>query len=433
MYIIRERGEQERDLAGAWWRLEPYTLLTLEDGRRCLLVYSGQPGGAAGPDVRDAVLRLLPGGPETGPDTDEIGAKEGCAGKERRGECARKETEASSVSTLGVDGRRAAAFEASSNELVQEKPVDGEIVGDVEFHLRAGDWFTHGHQDDPRYNRVILHVVYYLDGRMPARRQDGVPVPACSLLDFLQPPQQSHAWSCQCKPLAAHELTTTLLCAGLLRLAEKSAALERILREIQPAPTSTFDLYDTCLLPALAEGLGYGRDREFFRAAGLRLVGLPARVPEPLGRAQMPAPLDHRRLRALHTLCARWRETGGWQTLSQVVRAEQGVKAAASALRAALYPLGRARADILIVNIVLPFACAVAALEHDLLLATRAQQLYLAYPGLVSNRITRMMSTQLQLAKEPGQACLQQGLHYVYSQTCQAKRCQDCLCGDRRL
>ncbi|RMF07112.1 MAG: DUF2851 family protein [Candidatus Neomarinimicrobiota bacterium] len=32
-------------------------------------------------------------------------------------------------------------------------------TGDVEFHLRPRDWFDHGHDRDPRYRRVILHVV----------------------------------------------------------------------------------------------------------------------------------------------------------------------------------------------------------------------------------------------------------------------------------
>ena len=377
MCIVRERGEMESDLAHAWWRLEPDTLLTLEDGRCCLLIYNGQPGGPAGPDVRDAVLRLLPSGEQAEPAPD--------------------------------------------------------LVGDVEFHLRASDWFAHGHQHDPRYNRVILHVVYYLDSKTPARRQDGELVPACSLLDRAQPPEESANWPCQQNPLAAQELTATLLYAGLLRLTEKSEALGRILQETQPALDSAFDRYDTCLIPALAEGLAYGRDRAFFRAAGLRLVGLPVQVPEPLGRAPEPAPLDRRRLHVLSTLCERWRAGGGWQTLSQILRVEQSVKAAAPALRAALHPLNRARADILIVNCILPFACAVATLEHDVHLANRARQIYLAYPGLVSNRITRMMSTQLQLTDEPDQTCLQQGLHYVYSHTCQAKRCRDCLCGGRRL
>jgi len=39
-----------------------------------------------------------------------------------------------------------------------------EQTGDIEIHLRAGDWFQHGHDDDPRYNNVILHVVLWETG-----------------------------------------------------------------------------------------------------------------------------------------------------------------------------------------------------------------------------------------------------------------------------
>ncbi len=390
----------------------PRTLLSLEDGRRCLLLYAGQPGGPAGPDARDAVLLLLP---SIIP--------------------ARAEMEQGDVETAI---RRAEAHSSPSTREDNERGKPGEVtgrtlVGDVEFHLRAGDWFTHGHHTDPRYNQVILHVVRYPDGQMPARRQDGALVPACSLLDLPQSPARIPAWPCQQSPLAPQAMTATLLHAGLQRFVEKSHTLYCLLEQPQPAALAGFHAYDICLLPALAEGLGYGRDRAFFRAAGLRLLGLPARVPEPLGRTRAPAPLDASRLRVLRILAARWRQTGAWQTLSQALLQEKDVKATAMSLRAALSPLNRARADILIVNIVLPFADAVAELEHDTRLATRAQQTYLAYPGLASNRITRMMSTQLQLAEEPAQACLQQGLHHIYAHTCRAKVCQDCLCGGRRL
>jgi hypothetical protein len=85
------------------------------------------------------------------------------------------------------------------------------------------------------------------------------------------------------------------------------------------------------------------------------------------------------------------------------------------------------RADILICNVVLPFAAAIALIEQRPQLGERAQYLYRIHPGLPSNRITRMMCAQLRLLEEPKGSCRQQGLHYIYQQTCQAKRCELCV------
>lgn len=54
--------------------------------------------------------------------------------------------------------------------------IDGvRWVGNVEIHVRASDWSRHGHNGDPAYDSVILHVVGISDKRV--RRGDGSVIP----------------------------------------------------------------------------------------------------------------------------------------------------------------------------------------------------------------------------------------------------------------
>lgn len=51
--------------------------------------------------------------------------------------------------------------------------IGGEIwVGNVEIHVRASDWHRHGHDNDPAYENVILHVVDSSDAEitLPGRK-----------------------------------------------------------------------------------------------------------------------------------------------------------------------------------------------------------------------------------------------------------------------
>ena len=52
-------------------------------------------------------------------------------------------------------------------------------AGNVEVHLRSSDWYRHGHESDPAYNSVVLHVVGEIDGEV--RTQEGKALPQVQL------------------------------------------------------------------------------------------------------------------------------------------------------------------------------------------------------------------------------------------------------------
>jgi len=397
--VYAPRVPYEDEVARRWWSLPLNSFLPLLDGGRYQLRFPGRPGGSAGPDVRDAIFSV-PGHSGALPDSN-----------------------------------------------VQDLSPAGKLVGDVEFHVRSSDWRGHRHDTDPRYNAVVLHVVLICDDPYPTLRQDKTPIPTCSLYDLVAlPPTSLHTshqespWPCQrlTQNMPADEVAKLLLSAGLLRFEQKAHAFIEQLHATTSEDASdaynAYDSYDACLIPALAEGLGYGRDREFFRAIGFRLLQKHAALPEPLGHTLQPAPLDAKRLYILAQLLKRWRIPGVWRTLRAcLLPADDSATNVMilAALRQAFVESGLsvARTDILLCNVVLPFAAAVALLEKHVQLAERAQQLYIQHPGLSSNRITRMMCAQLQLAAEPWGGCQQQGLHYIYQQTCREKLCSICVMG----
>ena len=73
-------------------------------------------------------------------------------------------------------------------------------AGNVEVHVTASDWYKHHHNEDPRYDSVVLHVVERSDMRI--RRTNGDLIPQLELRldeatlakyeDFRRPHQWIH-------------------------------------------------------------------------------------------------------------------------------------------------------------------------------------------------------------------------------------------------
>jgi len=390
---LRERGiarssthEYEEDVVRRWWSLPLNINLPLTNGENCQLIYAGRPGSSPGPDIRDAILRFT-------------------------------------------------SYHSGSESAAANNQVES-TIGDVEIHIRATDWFVHQHHIDRRYNNVVLHIVLICDNSRPTLRQDGTIIPTCSLNDVSPTTRnrQPVQWPCHYIIAQLHETERTCLLtlAGTLRFEMKAQVFFELLGDARP--TASFSAYDVCLIPALAEALGFGRDRAFFRAAGLHLIGAVKTIPDPLGRALKPSPLDTNRLHLLGTLVEQWRTSGAWETFRQALfNASPNNAHQMHQLRNIFHGLGTARADILICNIVLPFAAAVAQKENYPALGEYARNLFITYPGLSSNQITRSMCRQLQLKNEPKNACQQQGLHYIHAQTCREKRCHECLIGKQEV
>ncbi len=58
-------------------------------------------------------------------------------------------------------------------------------AGNVEIHVKASDWFAHGHEQDVNYENIILHVVWEND--MPVFRHDNTIIPTLELKNRITP------------------------------------------------------------------------------------------------------------------------------------------------------------------------------------------------------------------------------------------------------
>ncbi len=58
-------------------------------------------------------------------------------------------------------------------------------AGNVEIHIKASDWYAHGHEKDAAYGNVILHVVWEAD--IDVFGASNTPIPTLVLKDYITP------------------------------------------------------------------------------------------------------------------------------------------------------------------------------------------------------------------------------------------------------
>jgi hypothetical protein len=357
-----------------WWRSASITGHNLRtvDGRSICVLYTGRPGGNAGPDFRDAIIL--------------------------------------------IDGCR--------------------TTGDVELHLQASSWKQHGHHNDPRYNHVILHVIaggpVPINGTTMLLTGQTIPILIIDPTTLHLEPQQS-IWPCHRSSKQSQYLISStqerndstqdlLAYYGMARF---TARLKRYQQEFINNP----DDPDRVFVKAIAEAIGYGHDPILTRSLINNYYDGAILQDERLDQISLSR--INRLIHLLHSwlpmtplaICCGHLLAGG---------KNQGWNRLLSLFIPSDYPLktrgwlGTDRATIIIWNAILPSLAAYGRYNNNRALEQVAQQVAFLAPGLPSNTITRYMVTWLGLSQHPAGALRQQGLHHIYAQWCHEKNCQDC-------
>jgi hypothetical protein len=144
--------------------------------------------------------------------------------------------------------------------------IDGTLwAGNVEIHIASSDWYKHGHQNDPAYDNVILHVVFNQDKEVEAPK--GSIIPAFTLKDRIdyQSYRKYKAWVAEGKFIPCDKIVNQV--PQLIKTsAVHAAAVDRLSLKSE---ISRDHLMQT---KGDMEGAFY---RLFMRALGMKVNALP--------------------------------------------------------------------------------------------------------------------------------------------------------------
>ena len=325
------------------------------------------------------------------------------------------------------------------------------LKGDVELHLRASDFRRHGHQGDPAFDNVVLHLVFWDDEGADTLLACGRRVPVVALAPWLaRRTEEIRAWLAgpplweePCRSalarLGPQEVARALDRLGDMRFRQKVFALARELEQGEG---------EEVLYRRLLEALGYGQNRGPFLALATALpwrqlraslLGLPPRrrvaaaerllLAASVGlpwrtRGLRPANRPPQRLAGAARLAARYAQAGLLGGLMAAVGRGE-FRDALVVKEGGLSLIGEARAGEMAVNVVLPFAVACG----DPPLAAGAQALYRRWRRPATYGVTGHLDRALRVGQDDGVAIdarRQQGMLYLYQTYCRRGGCGRC-------
>ena len=343
-------------------------------------------------------------------------------------------------------------------------------AGDVEVHTTSGAWEAHGHDADPAYSRVVLHVVLATDRRTGTlRRSDGSALPELVLLPHLDRSLRSLLRAFYVEPREAPHCAPRwdAVDPALRREWVRHLGVERLrarARALGEAYGKRPDL-DRLLVGRMFRALGYEANADPFEALAARLplaalrqrggadvyaalvaasglaeaglFGAPDRPEvevapmraEAWKRGGRPANAPRRRL----AQAAAWLAPGGVLRSDPVAALADalgdGVGAALDALRTetpdGMPSLGRPRATRVLADAVLPVLLLDAEQRESPALEAAVLDAYDTLPA-DADRVTRRFADA---GLAPKTAVEAQGVHRLARDYCDEGRCARCAVG----
>jgi hypothetical protein len=182
-----------------------------------------------------------------------------------------------------VDGRRIRVIspgilnrDAGPDFFNARADIDGlRWAGNIEIHVKASDWYRHGHDSDESYDNVILHVVARNDACVHHFDSTEVPqlqlaLPADFLISYFELVNEESMFKCRNKLSTLDKVYKSewIDAMAMARLEKKSQRILKILDDCNG------DWQQACFV-TIARSLGFGLNNEPFE---LLAKSVPLRV-----------------------------------------------------------------------------------------------------------------------------------------------------------